>query len=152
VGEDRTPTRRRRYTVLEAAGVLGVTVEAVRGRIKRGTLAHEKGEDGTVYVLLNTDQAQPVGDQTANQTLLVVRLENEVQFLREELARKDAILLNMAEAVKAISPPAQEETSPEPRESPVTATDATEGGEPPSTEEHLQRRSWWRRIFGGGRP
>ena len=46
------PQASRRLSVQEAADVLGVTVDAVRGRIKRRTLASTKGEDGSVYVLL----------------------------------------------------------------------------------------------------
>ena len=177
MGEDRTQTGRR-YTVLEAAGVLGITVEAVRGRIKRGTLAHVKAEDGAVYVLLDTDQARPVDDRppdkSTDQALLVARLENEVQFLREELARKDAVLLSMTEAIKAIAPPAQEA----PRETPEPPTEATPqpgrvepqtplegaqetressemhmpeaGGAPlPHDQQRPSERPWWRRMFGG---
>jgi hypothetical protein len=40
-------------------------------------------------------------------------------LLEDELQRKDAILLNMTEAMKALNPPAQE-APPEARESPQT--------------------------------
>jgi hypothetical protein len=137
--------------VPEAAEVLGVTIEAVRGRIKRDTLAHEKGEDGTVYVLLNADQSQPTHDQSTAQTLIVERLENEVRFLREEVTRKDAILLNMTEVMKAISPPAQEEAPERPPEAPVSATEQPGSGPQTPLEgpmaEPVERRSWWRRIL-----
>jgi hypothetical protein len=46
---------RCRFTVAEAAEVLDISVEAVRGRIKCGTLASERGEDGTIYVLPDAD-------------------------------------------------------------------------------------------------
>jgi hypothetical protein len=125
VGEDRSATRRR-VTVPDAARLLGISVEAVRGRIKRDILEHEKAPDGTVYVLLDADQPRPVGDQPTNQStdqaLLIARLENEVQFLREELARKDAVMLSMTEAIKAISPPAQEEPVQERPRAPTAAT------------------------------
>ncbi|MDP9487568.1 MAG: hypothetical protein M3Q49_17585 [Actinomycetota bacterium] len=39
-------------TLREAARALGISKEAVRKRVKRGTLAHETGEDGRVYVYL----------------------------------------------------------------------------------------------------
>jgi hypothetical protein len=108
-------------SVAEASEALGISVEAVRGRIKRDTLEHEKADDGTVYVLLKPDQSRPAPDQSANQStdqaMTMARLENEVQFLREELARKDAILLNMTEAMKALSPP--REDAPESPESPA---------------------------------
>jgi hypothetical protein len=63
VGEDRTETGRR-YTVPEAAEILGLTVEAVRGRIKRDKLRSTK-EDSTVYVFLDTDQipTSPTGQR-----------------------------------------------------------------------------------------
>jgi hypothetical protein len=45
----------RRVTVKEATDLLGISPEAVRARIKRGTLYKEKGSDGTVYVWLGGD-------------------------------------------------------------------------------------------------
>jgi excisionase family DNA binding protein len=53
VGEDRTGATgadRRRLTVPQAAEALGVTVDAVRGRIHRGKLEAERDGTGTVYV------------------------------------------------------------------------------------------------------
>jgi molybdopterin converting factor small subunit len=45
-----------RMTVQEAAAALGITVEAVRGRMHRGKYGREKAEDGRVYVVLSPDQ------------------------------------------------------------------------------------------------
>src|SRR5829696_9325372 len=45
-----------RMTVQEAAAALGITVEAVRGRMHRGKYGREKTEDGRVYVVLTPDQ------------------------------------------------------------------------------------------------
>src|SRR5919202_821638 len=60
---DRTSDRttNRRVTVLKAAELLGLTPDAVRARLRRGTLRKERGEDGTLYVVLDGD----VGDVTA---------------------------------------------------------------------------------------
>ena len=52
----RSPTVRR-VTVPEAAEILGTTTDAVRSRMRRGKLRREAGEDGTVYVLLEGDEA-----------------------------------------------------------------------------------------------
>ena len=57
MGEDRAETGRR-YTVAEAARLLDTTAEAIRSRIKRGTLQSVK-EGATVYVLLSPDQTPP---------------------------------------------------------------------------------------------
>jgi hypothetical protein len=46
--EAHSSQTRRRFTVLEAIELFCVTIEAVRGRMKRDTLAHQKGDDGTV--------------------------------------------------------------------------------------------------------
>lgn len=90
-----------RVTVARAADILGVSVEAVRGRIKRGTLERETGEDGTVYVLLSPDQSRPDADQSTDRTQpaetlvnvsvredLIDELRNRVAFLESELERR----------------------------------------------------------------
>src|SRR5215216_7181518 len=62
------PLGATRVTVQEAAEALGITVEAVRSRIKRGKLRREKGEGGTVYVWLDAAQIRPDFDQTHDRT------------------------------------------------------------------------------------
>ncbi len=77
-------------------------------------------------------------------------LERELDVRSDELRRKDTIIMNMTEAMKAISPPAQEESS-EPQESPVTATEEM-GGEPRAGGGAMAEGAqspWWRRWFGG---
>ncbi len=53
-GGDRSNARRR-LTVTQAADRLGVTVDAVRSRIKCGTIDYVR-EGGRVYVMLGADQ------------------------------------------------------------------------------------------------
>jgi hypothetical protein len=52
--------------VAEAADALGVTVDAIRSRVKRGTIAHER-KGGRVYVLLGDDESRPGHDQHTDQ-------------------------------------------------------------------------------------
>jgi len=59
VGEGTGRDTSQRLTVCEAAAALGITVDAVRSRIKRGTIAYER-EGGRVYVLLGTDESRPL--------------------------------------------------------------------------------------------
>ena len=99
---DRTPTGRRQasnrrptVTVSEAAVVLGISPDAVRGRLQRGTLAGEKVK-GTWHIFLPTP-SEPTGDQQAidgpppghQRDALVAHLEGEVTYLRERLEEAD---------------------------------------------------------------
>ena len=93
MGEDRPQTSRQRVTVAQAAEILGVTVEAVRGRIMRGTLEHER-HSGTVYVLLKADQStnrsRPDIDQTADRlqsdsAALICAKDETITTLRDQL-------------------------------------------------------------------
>ncbi len=144
-------------TVQEAARLLDTTVEGVRSRIKRGTLVKEKGEDGTVYVLLEADQASPGGDQTSartsdwaategrtNELIEELRAQNEhlrseLSIRNEELRRKDTILMTMAQRIPELEP------AQDPREPPVSTSKEQGSSEPPPDQA---RRSWWRRLFG----
>src|ERR687893_980404 len=109
VGEDRTarpgPTERS-VTVSEAAQALGVTPEAVRMRIKRGTLSSEK-RAGRVCVLLGP---RPTTEQTTDQT--PDHTEELFRTLREQLeAEREA----HAEAPGAQETAAEEPMSPHPQ-------------------------------------
>jgi hypothetical protein len=137
---------RERVTVQEAARQLGITESAVRKRVQRGILEHDKEPDGRLYVYLDTQDIDRDEIRDSSYDMLVRRLENENEFLRRELERKDAILLNMTEAMKALNPPPAQEVSSEPREeAPVTAT---EGEREPRPERVEERVPWWRRWFG----
>jgi uncharacterized coiled-coil DUF342 family protein len=94
-------------TVQEAAAALGITVEAVRGRMHRGKYGREKAEDGRVYVVLTPDQLANVGERSDEHSEersahvrersggsgeLVEELRDHVAFLRAELeARNEEI-------------------------------------------------------------
>src|SRR5215204_2811402 len=107
VGEGQTQTGRRRLTVAEASEVLGVTVEAVRGRIKRRTLDHER-DSGTVYVLLDADQSHDQShdrlrpddhtDITEELRDRISYLERQVEEEREARRRADTILAQLSAA------------------------------------------------------
>jgi hypothetical protein len=146
VGEDRTASTR--VSVYEAASALGVTVDAIRKRVARGTIPHQRDEKGRVWVILDTDQdaaskVQDTDQPQSDSTMLISRLEDEVRFLREELARKDAIMLRMAESIPQLEAPVSE-ASPVPSDTPTHASG--EAQEPTERRE----RSWWRRMFGSG--
>jgi hypothetical protein len=142
---------RERVTVQEAARQLGITESAVRKRVQRRLLEHDKEPDGRLYVYLDTRDVARDQVRDSSYDMLVRRLENENEFLHRELERKDTILLNMTEAMKALSPPPQE-APPDERESPQTVEEEPDRAEPrPATggAQEGARRPWWRRVFGG---
>jgi hypothetical protein len=142
VGEDRSQTSRQRVTVAQAAEILGVTVEAIRGRIKRGTLEHER-HSGTVYVLLDADQStnrtRPDTDQTADRlqsdsAALISAKDETITTLRDQLeaerqahAEARRIIAGLVERIPAIEAPS--EPPPEARESDVSPGPTGELGE-----------------------
>jgi hypothetical protein len=142
----------RRVTLREAADILGVSKEAIRKRVIRGTLRSETGEDGRRYVYVDDggDDA-PTHERDALISEMQERLaflERELEVRTEEIRRRDTIIMNMTEAMKALSPPTREE-SPEPRRSPESAAEGAGKEDMPSDRERGSERPWWRRVFGG---
>jgi hypothetical protein len=148
-----------RVTVAEAASKLGIKEQAVRKRISRGTLPHDKDEDGRVYVYVTPEPEDEVqGNSTGGDTYLdtlVESLQEQNRFLREELARKDAILMNMTQTMRQITAPSEDgrEEAPEsaePRPGTPTPTEAGGGAqEAAEAPEGEPRRGFFSRLFGG---
>jgi hypothetical protein len=111
VGEDRTPPVRR-TTVAEAAEVLGISAEAVRGRIRRGTLPVER-ERGTVYVLLEipvdhrttADQPRTTDRPDDRTDLLIAELQNRVRSLEEANRENRRIIAALTQRIPEIEAP-----------------------------------------------
>jgi hypothetical protein len=82
----------RRVTVPEAAALLSLSEDTVRSRLKRGTLRKEKGNDGTVFVVLSsessTDRPTTNNGQTTGQANLVGVLREQVEYLRAQLVEE----------------------------------------------------------------
>jgi 5-methylcytosine-specific restriction endonuclease McrA len=151
-----------RVTVEEAAERLGVKEQAIRKRISRGTLPHDKDKDGRVYVYIVAGVEDEVeGTDTRADTYLealVESLQDQNRFLREELMRRDAILMNMTETMRQLTAPSSPEESPGVSE---TGTESAEGAGPgpntrgtrtregPFRNEDPERRGFWFRLFRG---
>src|SRR5215212_2266159 len=129
---------RRRVTVQEAADALGISVDAVRQRIRRKHLERAEPEDpgdNRVYVWLDMNQTEAKhGPSEAPQ--LVESLLDQVHYLREQLAAERRandenrrLLAAALERIPAIEAPAPPE-SPEPREEPETHPERPERAEP----------------------
>ena len=156
--EDPGQDTRRRLSVAEAADALGVTVDAVRSRIKRGTIAHER-KGGRVYVLLGADESRPGHDLGADQAgaqgaresedrtaELIATLREQLQAERQAHAEARRIIAGLVERIPAIEAPQEASEAAE------TVEEEPERPEPrPATVESQEsvQRPWWRRVFGG---
>ena len=129
---DRTgqSSDRRRLTVPEAAEALGVTADAVRGRIRRGILEAE-WEAGTVYDFLDLGESDrrepswtsrtPSDDQSELVAQLLDRvasLERQLERHWDETERLHQIVARLAQAnadqahtIRATGAPASEEVA-----------------------------------------
>ncbi len=124
----------------EASEILAVTVEAVRGRIKRGTLEHER-DSGTVYVL-----ADELRDRIRYR-------ERQAEEEREARRRADTLLAQLMQRIPELEAPQEATGAPESAASTGPNTEAspereTAAERPHAQEEPDERLSWWRRWFG----
>ena len=107
---------RDRVTVQEAARRLGVKDDAIRKRIQRGTLEHDKGEDGRVYVYLEPSSVvskDGLGRKAAwdaSYDAFLVGLQDQVSYLRSVLQeerdarrRADTIIAQLTRANAALA-------------------------------------------------
>ncbi len=136
-----------RLTVTEAAKKLGISDNAVRMRIQRGKLQSTK-IDNSVYVEI--DNAEPTHnthntDHTAEHTLLVETLQEQVAHLRQELAHAHESNRELRRLLAALTTRIPELPAPDT----THAHEPTEGTPAPATTttEEPQRQSWFRRLF-----
>jgi hypothetical protein len=143
-----------RLTIQEAARRLGVSEGAVRKRVTRGTLQHEKEDDGRIYVYLDAGDilGVDVGQDTGvdpNNDALISQLRDEVAYLRDENRRKDEIIMQQAMTMRQLTAaPSQGAT-----EAAETVEQEPERAEPHSakggaSEAEGVHRPWWRRMLG----
>jgi excisionase family DNA binding protein len=154
----------RRLTVQEAAEVLGTSVDAVRMRVRRGSLESEKDPDGRVHVWVNGDSTETKPRLDGEPGALISAKDETIRVLSEQLGserearrRADTIIAQLTQANAALAArvpelEAPQEASQVPPEAPETAAENPEVAEPPSgtgEPQSEERRPWWRRVFGG---
>src|SRR5919107_2987112 len=117
-----------RVTVAEAAVRLGVKEQAIRKRIQRGTIAHDKDDDGRVHVYLSPED-RATGTYTGVNTgisTLVQSLQEQIAYLRQEAEdwkegarRKDTIIMSLTQRIPELEAP---------REAPVSDSEGADKG------------------------
>ena len=141
-----------RVTVQEAAQRLGISQDAVRQRVRRGSMRHDKDDKGRVYVYLNPTNTRPTivhdtsGDTVhdASRNELVKELRDRIHFLeaelgdrKEESRRKDHIIAALTQRIPELEPATEPREYSE-RERP---TEPVDRGTAMSTTE--SRRPRW---------
>jgi hypothetical protein len=152
-GDDQSDTRqppRPRLTVSQAAEALGVTVDAVRSRIKRRTIDHVR-EGGRIYVLLDasragtraatstdrpTDQGDDQGEQDSPpatyQDELVEELRDRVRALEDANRENRRIIAALTSRIPEL------QASSETRDVPETVPEPEPGTEHrPAMQDNL---------------
>jgi hypothetical protein len=155
-----------RVTITEAATLLGVHPNTVRGRVKAGIYDAEKisTEHGLTWMihrdsLINAplprdsqhDPSQVVNIEGATPTELVQDLlrpfVEDLGRVREQLGAERVLREQAVRERDELR--SQLEALMEARDAPETASEGTGSGDiPPEPEEPVERRSWWRRFFG----
>ena len=135
-----------RVSVREAAERLGTTVDAIRKRVQRDTIAHEKDSDGRVWIFLDAGRTRQDTDrdvaghrQDHEPSTLISAKDETISTLREQLqaerqahAEARRLLAAALERIPAIEAPQ------EPPEDAETVEEAPEGAEPHSTAEEVR--------------
>jgi hypothetical protein len=128
---------------------MGVTVDAIRKRVSRGTIPHEKDEDGRVWVILDTDQDaaskvrdtdQPQSDKDALISEMSDRIASLERQLEAERKANSEHRRLLAAALERIPPQLEAPTAPsEPRESPETPSEAARDTQAPPNRRRPQK-------------
>jgi hypothetical protein len=134
----------------DAAQVLGISKEAVRKRVKRGTLPSDVGEDGRRYVYLDAggDAGPPHGGAVPGpydpRDELIATLKEQLEAERNAHAETRRITYTLAQR-------SHELEAGTPRDEPHGTETVSEGE--PGTERlawdtgEPRGRSWLRRLF-----
>jgi hypothetical protein len=143
----------------EAAHELGISTDAVRKRIARGSLRSDK-ENGHVRVWLDVGGTEAGREAQVDGEALVEVLQEHISDLRVQLEaerearrRADTIIAQLTQANAALAAKVPELEAAQSREE--SAEGAAE--EPDRTKPHSAtgeaqegvQRPWWRRVFGG---
>jgi hypothetical protein len=135
----------------EAAQELGISTDAVRKRIARGSL-HSDRENGSVRVWLDDGGTEAGREAQVDGEALIETLQDQIAYLRSQLDIRTEELREHRRIIAALTQRIPELEAPsEPRESPETVEREPQRTEPRPERVEAQEgahRPWWRRMFG----
>jgi hypothetical protein len=133
-----------RLSVAAAAERLGVTRDAIHKRINRGTIRHEKGEDGRLYVFVDASTDKSKDEPKVNPKVEVMeryiaRLERDLEEAQTRDRENRRIIAMLTSRIPAIEAPREDAPeSAEPRPGTPTPQEASEAA------QEATERPWWR--------
>ncbi len=138
---------------------MGTSVDAVRMRVRRGTLESEKDPEGRVHVWVDGDSTETKPGLDGEPGALISAKDETIRVLSEQLEserearrRADTIIaqLTQANAALAARVPELEAPQKEPPEAAETVEKepARAEGFQGAQEQEGARRPWWRRVLG----
>jgi predicted DNA-binding protein YlxM (UPF0122 family) len=151
-----------RLSVAEAAEALGVTRDAIHKRITRGSIRHEKGEDGRFYVYVDTstqrlDSSRDTSKDESKVEVLERLLEHQqdrIAFLErvleeereartDERRRHDTLMAELMQRIPELEPPreAPSEAPESPGPTPPLQRPAETLRRPESARSRRRRRA-----------
>jgi septal ring factor EnvC (AmiA/AmiB activator) len=137
----------RRVTMNDAAAELGVSVEAIRKRVQRGSIESDKGPDGRRYVYLDSDRdGRPRRSREGGTEALVEELRDRVRFVEGQLEAERTASAELRRIVAALTQRIPELEAP--ASDSETAAQASQDSSASEAREPTEPRSWWRRVFG----
>ena len=111
---------KRTYSLDEAADILGTTKEALRKRIKRGSIEAEKDGAGRWQVRLEDagqDGRQDKGQDASSPVVQAMQkhinfLEAELEKRNKEVERQAHIVMALTQKIPLLEAPKEQETEP----------------------------------------
>ena len=127
-------------TLIEAGAALGISPDAVRMRIKRGSMQAEKGEDGRWLVWVDTEQAAAEREAEREPDATGEREpEREGELSAEALQARVAVLEARLEAIESERDFLRKQ---------VDTLIFAQGMAAQKALPNPARRSWWARLWG----
>ncbi len=155
-GEHRAEVR---LTIAEASELLGISKDAVRMRIKRGTLRSEKTDDRVYVWLNNVPDADQNDGANADPSALIAAKDETIRTLREQLESERRaneenrrLLAGLIERMPALEVGTEPAGSQEPPGAAEAAAEEPVRAEPQPAaggDSESKQRPWWRRVLGG---
>ncbi|MDP8218635.1 MAG: hypothetical protein P9M03_07915 [Candidatus Theseobacter exili] len=94
--------------LVDAAKTLGITVDGIRKRIKRGTIKAKKNKSGRWVVDVDQESTKDKHkdtDKEQSSNLLVQSMQEQIEYLRAENERKDHIIMSFTNKLPQLAAP-----------------------------------------------